>query len=113
MPPIKEIKVIDLKEMLETTKSDDKKAPILIDVRQPGEVSFCSIPNSHNIPLDMLSDRLDGLPLDRQIVMICHHGVRSKQAAILLSHCGFTNVVSLEGGIDSWAREIDSSMKRY
>lgn len=113
MPPIKEISAIELKQLLETTSKEDQNSPILIDVRQPGEVSYCAIADSQNIPLDALSDNLDRLPLDKQLVMICHHGVRSKQATILLTHCGFTNVVSLAGGIDSWAREIDSSMRRY
>ncbi len=113
MVTIKEITVSELKALLSATPTGSENGPILVDVRQPGEVSFCSIPNCINIPLDLLSDHLDRLPFDKQLVMICHHGVRSKQAAILLSHCGFDNVVSLMGGIDSWAQQIDHSMKRY
>ena len=113
MTSIKEITVTELNEIINPANQDNQNVPILVDVRQPGEVSFCSISNSINIPLDLLSDNLDRLPLDKQLVMICHHGVRSKQAAILLSHCGFNNVVSLTGGIDSWAQEIDPLMKRY
>jgi rhodanese-related sulfurtransferase len=113
MALVKEITVSDLKKMLGTTKSEAKDAPILVDVREPGEVSYCCIPGCINIPLGLLSDNLDRLPSDKQLVMICHHGVRSKQAAILLSHCGFNNVASLTGGVDSWAQEIDPLMKRY
>jgi rhodanese-related sulfurtransferase len=109
---IEEITAHDLKAILDQT-SEKKGEIMLVDVRQPEEVTLCAITGSINIPLDQLSDHLDGLPSDKQLVMICHHGVRSKQAAILLGHCGFKNVASLRGGVESWAQEIDPMMNRY
>lgn len=105
---IPEINAQTLKKQL-----DENISMTLIDVREPCETRLCAIPGSINIPLDQLADHLDSLPIDQQIVMICHHGNRSKKGALLLSHCGFDNVFNFSGGVDSWALNIDRSMKRY
>ena len=52
-------------------------------------------------------------PKDTPIVTYCHHGIRSLEAASYLIGHGFTNVLSLAGGIDAWAKEIDTSLRRY
>lgn len=85
----------------------------LIDVRQPSEFVICKIDGSVNIPLDQLLNRLDEINRDKIIIMICHHGVRSLNAAMLLKSVGFNNVLSLSGGVEKWAIEIDKTMKRY
>jgi rhodanese-related sulfurtransferase len=85
----------------------------MVDVRQPWERELCRIEGSFHIPLDALSYRLDELPRDVPLITFCHHGVRSLQAAVLLKNAGFSPVVSMGGGIDAWAKEIDTSVGIY
>jgi len=47
------------------------------------------------------------------IVVICHHGMRSMQAANFLEHSGFSQIANLQGGIDAWSRDCDGSVRRY
>ena len=48
-----------------------------------------------------------------EIVVICHHGIRSQQVANFLKQMGFNNLSNLAGGIDAWARDIEPTMARY
>ncbi|WP_052046203.1 rhodanese-like domain-containing protein [Candidatus Paracaedibacter symbiosus] len=105
---VQEISPQDLQLML--SESQDY---VLLDVRQPWEFKICHLPNSLNIPLNDLDKLTTQLPDDKEIVTICHHGVRSKQAAILLGQCGYPKAVSLQGGVDAWARDINPTMERY
>jgi rhodanese-related sulfurtransferase len=56
---------------------------------------------------------VDSLPDDRDLVVLCHHGVRSALAVRWLRDQGFDRAVNLEGGIDAWARRIAPDMRRY
>ena len=47
------------------------------------------------------------------VVVLCHHGMRSMQVAAWLRHQGFAGAVSVSGGIDAWARQIDPTLARY
>jgi len=85
----------------------------ILDVREPWELEICRFPGSLDIPLGMLPARLGELPGDIPVIVVCHHGMRSRQAAMWLRAKGFGNVVNLDGGIDAWAREIDKSMGTY
>jgi rhodanese-related sulfurtransferase len=85
----------------------------LLDVREPWEVEICRLPDSINIPLALLPDRLDALPRDGMLVVLCHHGMRSRQATHWLRANGRANAVNLGGGIDAWARVIDPAMRTY
>lgn len=105
---IQEISPQELQSML--SESEDC---VLLDVRQPWEFKICHLSKSINIPLGDLVNLATQLPDDKKIVTICHHGVRSKQAAILLRQCGYSKVTSLQGGVDAWARDINPTMERY
>jgi rhodanese-related sulfurtransferase len=85
----------------------------LIDVRQEWEIDICKINNSIHIPLPKLEDSLNTIPTDQPLITICHHGVRSRQAMMILKRNGFNNVASLIGGVDIWAKEIDQIMAQY
>ena len=56
---------------------------------------------------------LNDLNLKDEIVAICHHGMRSFQVCEFLESNGFNNVINLDGGIDAWAKTIDSDMAQY
>lgn len=70
-----------------------------IDVRQADEVAASGLEGAINIPLDQLASRLSELDADRRTVLLCRSGNRSGQAAELLDHAGFADVVNLEGGM--------------
>ena len=85
----------------------------LVDVREPWEVELCRIEGALSIPLQTLPARLAELPTDRPVVVFCHHGGRSAQAVAWLRRQGLGQAINLEGGIDSWAREIDTAVGTY
>ena len=60
-----------------------------------------------------IPSRLHELDPDSEIVVYCHHGVRSLQVVHFLHQHDFEHVVSLAGGIDAWAIEIEPEMARY
>lgn len=105
---IKQLSAIELKN-----KIDQDESLFLLDVREPHEFKFASIANSTLIPLNQIPQRLGELDAEQDIVVICHHGMRSMQAAHFLVNSGFKNIANLVGGIDAWSRECDDSVARY
>jgi molybdopterin/thiamine biosynthesis adenylyltransferase/rhodanese-related sulfurtransferase len=94
-------------------KSDAREAFELIDVREPFEYEIARIDGAKLIPLGEIADRMDELQREQPIVVHCHSGKRSAQAARLLQQRGFSNVYNLEGGIDAWSDQIDPSVPKY
>ncbi len=90
-----------------------REAPVVVDVREPWEVERCHIDGARAIPLRELPAKAAELPPDRELVLVCHHGGRSAQAALWLARNGFTRVHNLEGGVDAWAVTVDPRMPRY
>jgi rhodanese-related sulfurtransferase len=86
---------------------------VLLDVRQDWEARICRMDGSLNIPLDQLGARMAELVAGREIVVYCHHGLRSLAAAVALSKKGFQKVLNLTGGIAAWAHEVDPAMNQY
>ncbi len=87
--------------------------PLLLDVREPWEFRICKIDGSQLIPMGQLPNSLNVLDPERETVVICHHGVRSRQVAMYLDYQGFKNVINLAGGVDAWARDVDRQMATY
>jgi len=90
-----------------------RAAPLLVDVRESWEFAYCRIDGALSIPLSELARRRDELPRGRPLVLVCHHGQRSQHAAMLLAGAGFEQVHNLQGGVESWALDVDPAMKRY
>jgi rhodanese-related sulfurtransferase len=90
-----------------------RTAPVLVDVREPWEYAHCRIDGSLSLPLAELPRRIDELPRDRPLVVVCHHGHRSGFAAMMLARAGFGDVHNLHGGVAAWAAEVDPAMKTY
>lgn len=86
---------------------------VVLDVREDWERQICRVDPSIDVPMAAVPQAVDDLPRDRPLVVMCHHGVRSLQAAMWLRTRGFDNVVNLAGGIDAWRREIDPTMEGY
>lgn len=88
----------------------------IIDVRQAWEHETARIDGSVLIPLDTLPAQVGGIEVPASevlVVTVCHHGVRSWQAATFLARRGFPNVASLAGGIDAWSADVDGKVPRY
>ena len=86
----------------------------LIDVREADEWAVARLPAAELLPLSEFQQRATGeLSPGEEIILYCHHGVRSGRAQAYLKASGFTNVLNLTGGIDAWATQIDPAMKRY
>ena len=84
----------------------------LLDVREAWELEICRFDEARHIPLGELPGRLDEVPDDVPVVAVCHHGVRSARATAFLRGRG-VRAVNLHGGIDAWARTIDTAMAVY
>lgn len=89
--------------------------PRLLDVREPGEHAFASIAGSTLVPLGEIPGRADELEAwrDEEVVVYCHHGVRSAHAIGFLRQLGFSKLLNLAGGIDRWSLEVDPGVPRY
>ena len=86
---------------------------LLIDVREPDEYGRARIEGSRLLPLSLFSEWAEALDPETETVVMCHHGIRSAQVCAYLARQGFTNISNLEGGIDRWSCEVDSSVPRY
>ena len=85
----------------------------LIDVREKHELALSSITGAQNIPLGELAGQLAKLDPSQEIVFFCKKGSRSRRALELLVSAGFRKVKNLRGGINAWAKEVDTSLPLY
>ena len=106
---IRQLTVLELKARLDQGNRDFT----LVDVREPWELNICSMPDAISVPMRAVPARYLELPKDQEIVVMCHHGVRSQQVANYLERQGFTRLNNLVGGINAWAHEIDPKMPTY
>ena len=86
---------------------------VLVDVREPWELEVCSFPGALEIPMGQVPARVDEIDPDQDVIIVCHHGIRSQRVAYYLQNAGFENLFNVRGGIDAWAREIDPVMAKY
>jgi rhodanese-related sulfurtransferase len=90
----------------------DDKDIFLLDVRTLEEFNQVNL-GGNLIPNYEIANRLDEIPLDKRIIVMCHHGIRSMQIVGFLLSNNYTNIQNLTGGIDKYAIEIDSALPRY
>jgi rhodanese-related sulfurtransferase len=116
MVKLPEVTVTELSEKLQS--ADDF---ILLDVREPHELSFAKLTDSRleTTPLSSLArEGINGLSeaaksKDSTIYVICHHGNRSGQVTAWLAQQGWKNVFNVRGGIDEYAKKVDPSVGLY
>jgi len=101
---------ITVTELAERVKTNHLK---LVDVREPHELEISRLPNATNIPLGQLAARLSELDSAEEMVIFCKSGGRSARGLELLVSAGFKKVKNLKGGINAWAREVDSELPIY
>lgn len=87
--------------------------PVVLDVREPEELEIARFPGAVEIPMGDVPGRLCDLDPAKEIVVVCHHGMRSAHIAGYLSQQGFERIANLSGGIDAWALLVDRSISRY
>jgi adenylyltransferase/sulfurtransferase len=104
---IPQITVQELKRRI-----DAGDAPCVLDVREPWEHKIARI-GGQLIPMNEIPQRLSELDREREIVVHCHHGIRSQRVAEFLQQSGFTRVSNLSGGIDAWSLQIDPTVPKY
>jgi rhodanese-related sulfurtransferase len=97
----------------ELARERARGAITVVDVREKWEREICAIEGSLHLPLHELPSRVDQIPRDGIIAVICHHGMRSAQAVNWLQNNDFRNAVNVTGGIDAWARRVDPNMMVY
>lgn len=99
--PVKGVRNLSAKQFQEESKGNK-----VIDVREVHEYKRGHIAGAVNIPLSQLSQRMGEIPKDKKVFLYCQSGMRSKQAAKLLSRNGYTNLANLNGGISAWSGPI-------
>jgi rhodanese-related sulfurtransferase len=100
--------VVELKEMM-----DSGKDFILLDVRKPREIATAAIQPHLAIPMHMIPLKLAEIDAEKEVVVICHTGVRSAQVCHFLHGQGYEHLLNVFGGIDAWSRQIDDSVPLY
>ena len=109
-PGAQEIKSLTVQELKSRLAQGDIT---LIDVR-PAHGLAAAAPIAQARVLETEGyEAIAALPKDTPLAFICHHGISSKSMAERFAAHGFTNLSNVEGGMDAWAAEIDSSVPRY
>jgi len=75
---------------------------LVLDVREPEEFANGHIPGATNLPQADLATRLDEVPRNRPVFVICQGGFRSLRAAQFLRQQGISDVASVKGGTEAW-----------
>ncbi len=109
-PALAEVGEMTVSELQQLIASDTPYQ--LFDVRTPDERAIAHIDGARLLDEEGTA-LLEGLDRGTMLVFHCHHGGRSASAAKHFADQGFTNVWNVTGGIDAWAREVDSSVPRY
>jgi len=96
-PPMPSVNAAELNEKLK-----QPKRPLVLDVRQPEEFRTGHIVSAKLIPLGELKRRINELPKDKEIAVICASGNRSRSATKILLRAGY-NAINVKGGMTSWS----------
>ncbi len=96
-------------------KLDNNQPVILLDVRRDEEKAIAKIDGAKPIPMHEIHQRYHEISEDpnTEIIVFCHHGMRSEMVMHQLWGLGYQNTKNLAGGIDAWSLEIDPSIPRY
>lgn len=101
------------RELADWLADSQRESPFLLDVREPWEFEIAHIAGAASMPMNSIPARAAELDDDEEIVVICHHGVRSAHVARFLETQGFGRIFNLAGGVAAWAEQVDPAMPRY
>ena len=85
----------------------------LIDVRSREEWEAVHIDGATFFTQELMQEIMSEWPKDREIIFLCHHGVRSLDAASYFAGHGFQHVRSMTGGMDAWSVAVNPDLPRY
>jgi rhodanese-related sulfurtransferase len=94
---------------VETLESYRENGVPLIDVRQPDEYDEAHVPGAVLIPMDELPERIDDIPMDEPVYIVCQTGVRSERAAAWLLRQGY-DATNVAGGTSAWIQAGKSTI---
>jgi rhodanese-related sulfurtransferase len=98
--PVASITVVEAERRLR----EDPARPLLVDVREMDEFTVVRAPDAVLLPMSEFTLRVEALPADRPLLLICHLGGRSAAATGYLARAGRTDVANVAGGMDAWER---------
>ncbi|MEK7724103.1 MAG: rhodanese-like domain-containing protein [Acidobacteriota bacterium] len=98
-------------ELNERLKNGEKVN--LIDVRELWEYETAHLEGAKLLPLSEFNEWIGDLKPEEEIIVMCHHGIRSANVCMFLLRNGFEKVINLDGGIDLWSKEVDEGVPRY
>jgi len=98
--------------VVEASRLHGRAEVVVVDVRESTEHQLVQVEGCLLLPLSELPQKLDILPQDKPLLILCHHGGRSAMATVFLQKNGF-DVKNIKGGIDAWSIVVDSSLVRY
>lgn len=114
--PLRKIESMDTCTVQELKEKHDRGDDfVLIDVREADELAIASVEGACHIPLGEIPMRAPELTMwkDKEVICMCHHGMRSARALQILESAGFTRVRNLTGGIHAWSVLVDPSVPQY
>jgi len=98
-------------------RASDPDSIQIVDVREPVELAIAALPGCIHLPLsesEQWGERIhEYLDAERDIYVLCHHGIRSLQMCHWLQSRGFERVKNVKGGIDAYSRTVDASIPCY
>ena len=106
---MREFTAAELYEYLDSTSEQ----PLLLDVREAWEFDKACIEGATLVPMRSVPERLQDLDPNRETVVICHHGIRSRMVGRFLESQGFRNIINLSDGVAAWASDVDLQMATY
>ena len=120
MNSLPQVSVHDVAEKLRQRRQDGLPF-ILLDVREPDEYAYANLDGEvEYAPLSSLAQQgAAALPAavqadqETEIVVMCHHGVRSAQVTMWLRRQGWQNVFNMSGGINAYAQNVDPTIGQY
>ena len=86
---------------------------LIVDVREQWELEFSHLPDAKNITMATVIQNPQLIPKDRDVVLVCRVGSRTGRLAEWLENAGYTNIFSLDGGMNEWVRRFEPSMREY
>ena len=102
---------LDARALAQLLRDTDTARCALIDVREPREFAAGHLPGAHNIPIGALDTRWPEIPANAAPVFLCRSGVRSLAACRIAARRGHPGFAHLEGGLLTWAADIDNTLK--
>ena len=108
--------VIEISPAEARARLNDSNKTLLIDVREPEEFALAHLVAGELIPMSLIPRelaRLKELAAQRDLLVLCHHGVRSLLVVSWLREQGLENCYSVAGGIDRWSLEVDPGVPQY